>query len=384
MIKELLAWFAENHEKQLSGRYIHLDDITALLSKHNAEQIGFSVLKKPIHKITIGKGPKRILLWSQMHGNESTTTKAIFDFLKWMDQGNGGNIRKDLLTKCTLLIVPMLNPDGSAAYTRVNANDVDLNRDAQLLSQPESVVLREVFDDFKPDFCFNLHGQRTIFSAGPVNNSASLSFLSPAFDKERSLNDVRKKGMEIIADLNAVLQTLLPGQIGRYDDSYNNNCVGDTFQTLGATTILFEAGHINNDYQREEVRGYIFYSLVHCLNYISSNDQIGDGHKAYFDIPENKKLFYDIILRNVLVENENESSLLDIAIQYKETLMDGELRFIPLVEKIGGLETFFGHLEIDAKGARFNYNGLKYPALQQKAQEISLNQQFFSTFLTQF
>jgi murein tripeptide amidase MpaA len=46
----------------------------------------------------------------------------------------------------------MLNPDGAKSYTRVNANEVDLNRDSQNLTQPESRVLRTAFDLFQPDF----------------------------------------------------------------------------------------------------------------------------------------------------------------------------------------------------------------------------------------
>jgi murein tripeptide amidase MpaA len=54
----------------------------------------------------------------------------------------------------------MLNPDGADMYTRLNANEVDLNRDSQNLTQPESKVLREIFDLFQPHYCFNLHDQQ--------------------------------------------------------------------------------------------------------------------------------------------------------------------------------------------------------------------------------
>jgi hypothetical protein len=39
--------------------------------------IGNSVLGKPIYKYIIGTGNIKIYLWSQMHGNESTTTKGL-------------------------------------------------------------------------------------------------------------------------------------------------------------------------------------------------------------------------------------------------------------------------------------------------------------------
>jgi hypothetical protein len=47
-----------------------------------------------------------------------------------------------------------------------------------------------------------------------------------------------------------VLQRYIPGQIGRFDDSFNLNC-GDTFQAMGVPTLLFEAGHFEGDYQRK-------------------------------------------------------------------------------------------------------------------------------------
>ena len=43
--------------------------------------IGHSVLNQPIYAHCLGKGPKKVLLWSQMHGNESTTTRALLTYL---------------------------------------------------------------------------------------------------------------------------------------------------------------------------------------------------------------------------------------------------------------------------------------------------------------
>ena len=111
------------------------------------------------------------------------------------------------------------------AYTRNNANDVDLNRDAVNLTQPESISLRAVFDKFKPNFCFNLHGQKTIYAAGKKGKPATLSFLSPAADRERLLTPARLKAMQIILSINRSLANKIPNQIARYDDCFNINCV---------------------------------------------------------------------------------------------------------------------------------------------------------------
>ncbi len=235
-----------------------------------------------------------------------------------------------------------MNPDGAKLYTRLNANNVDLNRDAQDLSQPESKVLHAVFKSFKPDYCFNLHGQRTIFSAGSLNNPATVSFLAPSQDIERSVTQTRKIAMEIIVQMNDHLQNDIQGQVGIYDDSFNINCVGDTFQAAGVPTVLFEAGHFLNDYNREETRRFIYESLMIAIQYIENNDIKGLGYKSYFQIPKNEKRFYDVIIR--------ESSVGDIAIQFQEQLIENSIQFVPKIEKITNLDSYYAHKSINARG----------------------------------
>ncbi len=339
-------WHQTYIESTLQGRYITLDHITSLLDiqpkKVNLKQIGVSVLKRPIHSLTIGTGKKKILMWSQMHGNESTTTKAVFDVLNYLNESS--NSTEAILNNYTLCIIPMLNPDGSAAYTRVNANGVDLNRDAQTRSQPESVVLRRIYDEFQPDYCFNLHGQRTMYSIGSTDKSSILSFLTPSEDKERSITPNREKSMEIIVKMNEMLQNRIPNHVGRYDDGFNINCVGDTFQSFGTPTVLFEAGHFPNDYKREKTRELIFYAIIEAIQYISLNKIEGSATAAYFDIPENGKQYYDIILKN-LKTDQNET--FDVGVTYKEVLKNGEIDFEPYIEDKKMLKKSFGHKIID-------------------------------------
>ncbi len=349
-LDHLKSIYINNKEKALFGRYITNSNIKPLidaLDKNYAiDVIGRSVLDKPIYGIKVGEGNKRVLMWSQMHGNESTTTKALFDLFNTFSNAQDVN---SILKSCTLYIIPILNPDGAEAYTRINANKVDLNRDAQNLTQPESKVLRAVFSDFKPHFCYNLHGQRTIFSAGNTNKSATVSFLSPAQDQECTVTDNRKVSMEIISVMNNTLQGIIPNQVGVYDDAFNINCVGDTFQSENVPTILFEAGHYNGDYDREFTRELIYVSYLSSLFYIANSEMIGEDYEGYNSIPENEKLFFDIIIRNVSGYAED---LVDIAVQYTETLISGKLEFVPNVMKIEKLESFYGHREIDARGGK--------------------------------
>lgn len=340
----------------LKSRVLSNSDIEPLLSllsdTFDVSTLGHSEIGLPIHGVKIGSGPKRILLWSQMHGNESTTTKALFDLFNYLKLEDFNAF----LGTCTLFIIPILNPDGAKAYTRLNANKVDLNRDAINRSQKESIILRSVFNEFKPHYCFNLHGQRTIFSAGKSNNSSVISFLSPSEDAERTVTITRKKSMSIIHSMNGVLQIYLPNQIGRYDDGFNANCVGDQFQTLGVPTVLFEAGHYPGDYLREETRKYIALSIFTAIECIAYNKVDEDTSSLYFDIPENDTLFNDVIIRNALLDPSNPNDFCDIGIQHKEVLGPNGLLFKPTIDFIGDLSKKHGHMEINA-----NFNAVSHP-----------------------
>src|SRR5512132_3050817 len=61
-----------------------VDNIVAkssdLVSIMNA---GFSFEGRPVRRIGIGAGKIHVLLWSQMHGDESTATMAIADIVSY-------------------------------------------------------------------------------------------------------------------------------------------------------------------------------------------------------------------------------------------------------------------------------------------------------------
>ncbi len=352
-IKSILNFSSLNYPdiKELSvhGRYISSSQLYSFLNSNSVRKkitlLGNSVASRPIHKITLGSGKINILMWSQMHGNETTTTKAILDLVNYLNEES--DLANQLLSSVTLTIVPILNPDGAAIYTRENANKIDLNRDALELSQPESKILRVLYNEIKPDYCFNLHDQRTIFNVGGLEKPATLSFLAPAHDMDRTVSSGRGKSMKIIVAMHKALSAILPDQIGRYDDAFNPNCVGDTFQMLGTPTILFEAGHYAEDYEREKTREFIFYALVKAILVIARNEIRAYNVDDYFNIPENSKRYFDLLISNAqLIDSKYDQN---IGILYKEVLDEGAIIFNPYIEKTGNLEDCFGHKCLDCE-----------------------------------
>ena len=372
--------FEANKQNRLTGRYLtnkHIEPILEeLKDKFEIRIIGHSVLDKPIYSIKIGTGAVKIFMWSQMHGNESTTTKAVFDLLNVLKSDDA--LAQKLKSTFTFLILPIVNPDGAELYTRENAVKVDLNRDSVNLSQPESKVLRTVFEDFRPDYCYNMHDQRTIFGVGDEPRPATVSFLAPSYNEARDVNEVRLKAINVIAAMNETLQQYIPGQVGRFDDSFNINCIGDMFQSLEVPTILFEAGHYPNDYEREITRKYVFFALLSGFATIHENVIVVNKKMDYFNIPQNKIVFYDMIWKNVKINYENKEKITNFASQYKEVLFDNSVIFQAIISEIGNLDGFYGHVEFDVLGGQFESEGeKKMPIIGEKANfSINSNRKF--------
>jgi hypothetical protein len=355
---------------EIAGRYITNNSIKPLLddlsNTFGVGTAGYSVQDKPIYSVTVGVGKIKIFMWSQMHGNEATTTKAIVDFLYFLDSDD--DFARLLKESFTFFIIPIVNPDGAALYTRENANKVDLNRDSVNLSQPESKMLRKAFEEFEPHYCYNMHDQRTIFGAGDTGMPATVSFLAPSYNEERDINDVRQKAINVIAAMNNTLQQYIRGQVGRFDDGFNINCIGDMFQSLNVPTILFEAGHYKDDYNREISRKYIFIALLSGFKAIHENDIVVNKNHEYFDIPQNKINFYDIKYKNVKINYENKQIITNFASHYKEVLFENSIIFCAFIKEIGDLTGFRGHVEYDCKEGVFtDMNGNHLPKPDEKA-----------------
>ncbi|MBC2840628.1 M14 family zinc carboxypeptidase [Robiginitalea sp. SC105] len=361
-----LSHYESFRSKSVSGRYLSPEHLSLALQNPDRniqmDQPGESVNGLPVIRLRWGNGPVRVLMWSQMHGNESTTTKAVLDLLNFLCQTAG---QKDALEEqLTLEILPMLNPDGARSYTRENASGVDLNRDARVLSQPESRILRSCYESFRPDYCFNLHDQRTIYSLGASPIPATLSFLAPSADSSRSLPVNRIRAMQLIAATAEDLGEILPGGIGRYDDSFNENCVGDQFQMAGTPTLLFEAGHFPGDYEREHTRYFVFNALLSALKRVASSSFDGFLPAQYQALPENGKQLVDIRIRNAGHLSDRYAPDQVLAIQYREVLREGRIHWVPEWPAEGLSEARYGHREWDASRASDRAEILQEPGLK--------------------
>ena len=177
----------------------------------HVEVVGKSMMGRELRAITFGTGPTKVMLWSQMHGDEATATMALADILAWMTASGSDGIRDRIASSLTVVMIPMLNPDGAERFQRENAVGVDINRDARRLSTSEAKTLKAVFDRFKPDFGFNLHDQNARTRVGRTGPQAAIALLAPAADSARNWGPTRARARLVAAGLVRDFDSQLPG-----------------------------------------------------------------------------------------------------------------------------------------------------------------------------
>ena len=360
MLPELLKNYNKFKNDRINKKRFSHSDLMNVLAEYSTRDsievklLGESIEGRSINMYSWGNGPKSVLMWTQMHGNESTATRAILDLLNFLESKDSDYKAslQDFCDNLTIHIIPMLNPDGAEQFKRRNALDIDLNRDALSLSSPESRILKDAIDTINPDFGFNLHDQRIYYNVDGTPNPATISFLAPAYNAEKEVNETRLAAMQVICEMNEVLRSIIPGQVGKYDDKFEVRAFGDNIQKWGTSTILIEAGGMLDDPEKEEVRKINFVAIVSALQSISSNSYKKQEEETYWKIPDNDFRLYDLFVRNAIIEENGKSINVDIAINLDEVEMGGENHFIrSRIEEIGDLTGYFSYKEYDAKGA---------------------------------
>lgn len=309
-IKSILTNYHTFKTKELTNRFFKHQHILALIkqlpSTFSVESLGNSVKGKSINLIKWGNGKTKIMLWSQMHGDEATGTMALFDLFNFLQSGN--KLVKLIAENCQLFFIPMVNPDGAEVFTRRNIQQIDINRDFLKETTLEAKILKKCRADVNPDFGFNLHDQMTLWSVTKTLKPATLSFLAPAIDEELTIDDTRKTAMLVIAAMFKDLDEYLPGQIGLFDDEFEPRAFGDNFQKAGTSTILIEAGGYKNDFEKQEIRKYYFTAILSGLHTIATQSFKKEDLKNYFSIPKNNKQIFHYLIHKVML-NEIEVSI---------------------------------------------------------------------------
>jgi hypothetical protein len=313
------------------------------------ERAGESFEGRTVALVRLGHGPTKILLWSQMHGDESTATMAIVDILRFALLHRADADVQKLLASVSMFFLPMLNPDGAARFQRRTAQGIDMNRDARALQTPEARILRETQAALKPAFGFNLHDQE-LSTVAQSTTLSSVALLAPAYDAAKSDNDVRLRAKRVASVFAAMLAERIPGGVARYDDSFEPRAFGDNMQLWGTSTVLVESGHAFNDPQKDSIRKLNALGILHSCDAIATGAYRSAEIARYDGLPFNGKRAYDIVIRNVRVDHGNgRVTPADLGISYQvDTHSEETAKLVDL----GDLGPFVGMREIDGKETR--------------------------------
>ncbi len=260
------------------------------------EEIGRSVQGRPLHLLTLGTGPRKVLLWSQMHGDEPSATPALLDLadtlLAWDAPAS-----RSILDGLTLLMVPMLNPDGAERYARRNAQAIDVNRDALSLTAPEGRALKAVRDRFQPELGFNLHDQNRRTTVGDTGVLATISLLAVSGDRAGTLTPGRARAKRVCSAVARALAPFVPGGIARYDEDWNPRAFGDNVTAWGTPVVLIESGGVPPGRPLTDLTRLNYVALLTALRGLVQDDLANEAADLYEGLPRNEEsLWTDVLL----------------------------------------------------------------------------------------
>jgi hypothetical protein len=252
------------------------------------ETIGASFHGKEIRLMSIGRGPKSILLWSQMHGDEPSATPALLDLADYLAREAARPEVARILDAFTLRMIPMLNPDGASAYERRNAQGIDINRDALTLITPEGRLLKSIRERFSPILGFNLHDQGRRVSVGDTPVLSSISLLAVAGDASGTITPGRRRAKRVASRIVGALSPFIPGGIARYDEDWNPRAFGDNLTAWGTPVVLIESGGFPRGGGFSDLTRLNFIALVTLLDGLARNDLEDVSEEVYDRLLRNK------------------------------------------------------------------------------------------------
>jgi hypothetical protein len=229
------------------------------------EEIGRSALGRPLRQLRFGSGGTKVLVWSQMHGDEPTGTMALADLLRYLGERPEEERVRRWRESLSLSFVPILNPDGAARFQRRNAQGIDLNRDARAVFSPELRALFELHDRERPHFAIELHDEDTRTRVGKTDLMTGASLIAPTYDASDGDNEARLEAKRLCVVIKRAIEPLLGAHIARYGEHYLPTSIGTVLQARGTPTVLFETGwwptdpelqflrKVNTDYSARDI-----------------------------------------------------------------------------------------------------------------------------------
>lgn len=364
-------------EKRITKRIIPLSTWYSLLEEWEKSPeitinlLGKTYLGEPIHEIVWGKGPIKVAAWSQMHGDEATATMALTDLYNFLTTQKTLNpaLWNTLYENITFHCIPFLNKDGAQKWQRETALGIDMNRDAKTQFTQEAKILSDWVDSIKPLFSFNLHDQNRLYSAGNSPYQTQIALLATAADDDNTYTESRMRAAKLANYLTQKLKPYVGNHLAKWSDEYEPRAFGDTFQKRGYGLILFEAGGLPFDLEKQYLRKLNACMLLDSLHLIATSAWKIEEINQYLALPTNEKKIADIKINNAPLTIDGTQRA-DLIFNIKETLIENEISFSWILEDIGDLSHIYGLTEIN--GAQLSIIGEILPQKEKEYHNFDL------------
>jgi hypothetical protein len=314
------------------------------------EEIGKSVEGRSINMFSFGKGDTKLLLWSQMHGDEATATAGLLAIFNFIAQNFDSKFVKSIYDNLSIHAIIMLNPDGSEHYQRRNAQGIDINRDAQRIASPEGKILKKMHERILPDFGFNLHDMRGKETVGESGELLTAALMAPPYNKENEDSPTRIRAKKLAVMIKKNLDIFIEGHVARYKAEYMPRAFGDAFQNWGVSTVLIESG-IPNISEPHHLTRLSFISLLAAFEAIAEGTVDGADPAEYEAIPLEGIQLFDLLIENALIYNGKNTVPFksDLGINISKIWKENKTVLTGTIEDIGDLSITSGRTVIETE-----------------------------------
>lgn len=217
---------------------------------YTIENIGTSAQGRPITAYYFGSGATTVLYTGGIHGSEAST-KSLMD--RWIQDLDAK--ARTIPAHITVVVVPAINPDGIARSSRVNANNVDLNRNfatsdwqkdittvnnqpfpggggESAMSEPETKAISGLAQRLRPKVILSYHSIGSVVAANQAGNSTPLAATYAQLSGYRNITGQSDTTFEYSVT-------------GTADDWYA--------QAIGVPSLLIELGsHTYHQFERNQ------------------------------------------------------------------------------------------------------------------------------------
>lgn len=223
------------------------------------------------------------IAWSFMHGNEPTGFEAL---CQWMALGAPTH---------NWTLIPLVNPTGIHAFTRLTRDGVDLNRRAREVGPLEADLLKQQLQLKPYELALNLHDQRSIFHPHGQRLPSSLSVLAPRAQFEHG-EMIPDRACRWAGSMVQWMRAEHPNWgYARFDDTYYPTAFGEWVQELGIPTVTVETGITLQSADRSAVVAALS-RVVRRVD--AANLPPDEGAAAYWELPKNEATGCDLALRS--------------------------------------------------------------------------------------